>query len=147
MLIIPFGFIGALMGHLVMGYSLTMLAMIALLGLAGILINDSIVLVVNIQEHIDRGKAVRDAVITGTKERLRAVILTSTTTVFGLMPLLFERSLQAQFLKPMAIAMSWGVAVGTALILIVVPSSLGILNDITTLRDKRKQAKLAKTPA
>ncbi len=139
MAIIPFGFIGAVMGHFVMGYDLTMLAMIALLGLAGILINDSIVLVVQIQEHVDQKMPIRDAIIIGTKERLRAVILTSATTVLGLLPLLFERSLQAQFLKPMAITMSWGVGIGTIIILFIVPSFLGILNDIKTRFTRRQQ--------
>ena len=139
MAIIPFGFIGAVMGHFVMGYDVTMLAMIALLGLAGILINDSIVLVVQIQEHVDEGMPQREAIVAGTKERLRAVILTSATTVLGLLPLLFERSLQAQFLKPMAITMSWGVGIGTVIILFIVPSFLGILNDIKGATSRRKQ--------
>ena len=141
MLIIPFGFIGAVFGHWLMGYDLNMLAMIALLGLAGILINDSIVLVVQIQQHIDEGKGLRDSITQGTKERLRAVILTSTTTIFGLLPLLFEQSLQAAFLKPMAISMAFGVAVGTLLILFIVPSFLGILNDISNLFIRRREEK------
>ncbi len=140
MAIIPFGFIGAVLGHFVMGYDITILALIALLGLAGILINDSIVLVVQIQEYTRKGMDMRDAVVNGTKDRLRAVILTSATTVFGLLPLLFERSLQAAFLKPMAISISWGVTVGTVLILFIVPSFLGILNDIKGVIQRRKQA-------
>lgn len=141
MAIIPFGFIGAVFGHFIMGYDVTMLAMIALLGLAGILINDSIVLVINIQEHLDRGQGLREAITIGTKERLRAVVLTSTTTVFGLLPLLFEQSLQAAFLKPMAITMAFGVAIGTLLILLVVPSFLGILEDAANANKSRKEAK------
>ncbi len=129
MAIIPFGFIGAVFGHMVMGYDLTILTMIALLGLSGILVNDSIVLVTQIEKHMESGYAAREAVIMGARDRLRAVILTSVTTVFGLLPLLFERSLQAQFLKPIAITISFGVGFGTFLVLIIVPALFGMIDD------------------
>ncbi len=129
MSIIPFGLIGAILGHMVMGYPLTFLTMIALLGLSGILVNDSIVLVTQVQKHLQAGLAMREAAIQGAKDRLRAVLLTSITTIAGLTPLLFERSLQAEFLKPMAITISFGLLVGTALVLVVVPAFLGLQDD------------------
>jgi len=129
MSIIPFGLIGAVLGHLVMGFDLTLLSFVALLGLAGILVNDSIILVDQIDNRMDEGDNVRDAVIGGVQDRLRAVLLTSLTTVGGLAPLLFETSLQAQFLLPMAITLAWGLATATFLVLLLVPAVLGIQED------------------
>lgn len=134
MTIIPFGLIGAILGHMVLGYDLTILSMVALLGLSGILVNDSIILVSTIDEHLRRdGKPVREAVIDGTCERLRAVLLTSLTTIGGLVPLLFETSLQAQFLIPMAITLVFGLMGTTFLVLLVVPALLAIQEDARSL--------------
>lgn len=129
MAIIPFGLVGAVLGHLAMGFDLTLLSFVALLGLAGILVNDSIILVAQIDHRLDEGEDVRTAVIGGVEDRLRAVLLTSLTTVGGLLPLLFETSLQAQFLLPMAITLAWGLATATFLVLLVVPAILGIQED------------------
>lgn len=129
MSIIPFGLVGAVIGHMAMGFDLTLLSFVALLGLAGILVNDSIILVDQIDNRMDGGDRVRDAVIGGVQDRLRAVLLTSLTTVGGLLPLLFETSLQAQFLLPMAITLAWGLATATFLVLLVVPAILGIQED------------------
>ena len=143
MSIIPFGLVGAVLGHLVMGYDLTVLSLMALMGLAGILVNDSIILVTHIDRLIASGLETRAAVIQGVKDRLRAVILTSLTTIFGLMPLLFETSLQAQFLIPMAITLVWGVGLATILVLVLAPSILGVQEDVRRmggwLRDKMTQ--------
>ncbi len=128
--VIPLGFIGAVLGHLALGYNLTMLSMIAMIGLSGIVINDSIVLVTTIDER-RRRQTVFDAVVQGTCERLRAVLLTSLTTIGGLAPLLFETSLQAQFLIPMALTIVAGLAVATVLILFVVPSLVAIQGDFS----------------
>jgi hypothetical protein len=129
MAIIPFGLIGAVLGHLALGYDLTILSMVALLGLSGILVNDSIILVASIDRHLADGEHVRGSIVDGTCERLRAVILTSLTTIGGLTPLLFETSLQAQFLIPMAITLVFGLMVTTFLVLLVVPSLLAIQED------------------
>jgi multidrug efflux pump subunit AcrB len=129
MAIIPFGLIGAVLGHLALGYDLTILSMVALLGLSGILVNDSIILVASIDRHLADGEDVRGSIVDGTCERLRAVILTSLTTIGGLTPLLFETSLQAQFLIPMAITLVFGLMVTTFLVLLVVPSLLAIQED------------------
>ena len=130
MLIIPFGVIGAIVGHYVMGFPLTILSFMGLLGLTGILVNDSIILVIRLDERLAEGEDIETAAIGASQDRLRAVLLTSLTTIGGLMPLLFERSLQAQFLLPMAITLVFGLAVATALVLFLVPAFVGIGSDM-----------------
>ncbi|TCD16505.1 efflux RND transporter permease subunit [Oricola cellulosilytica] len=130
MLIIPFGVVGAVIGHWLLGYQLTILSMIGLLGLAGILVNDSIILVSRYDERLRSGEEVDEACIGASRDRLRAVLLTSLTTIGGLIPLLFEKSLQAQFLMPMAITMVFGLAMATLLVLFLVPALIGIGYDI-----------------
>ena len=129
MAVVPFGVIGAVIGHLVMGYDLTILSLIALLGLSGILVNDSIILVTTIDRRLAEGEEPRLAVVNGTCSRLRAVLLTSLTTIGGLAPLLFETSFQAQFLIPMAVTLCFGLAVNTFLVLLLVPALIGIQAD------------------
>ncbi len=123
---IPFGVIGAVVGHYVMGIDLTILSLFGLFGLSGIVVNDSIILVTFYKRLRDEGLAVREAIIEAACQRLRAVLLTSMTTIAGLTPLLFETSLQAQFLIPMAVSISFGLAFATVLVLIVIPSQLAI---------------------
>ncbi|HMB47615.1 MAG TPA: efflux RND transporter permease subunit, partial [Afifellaceae bacterium] len=130
MLIIPFGFVGAVFGHWLMGFDLTILSLFGLLGLSGILVNDSIILVARLNERLAQGDAIDTAAIGASRDRLRAVLLTSLTTIGGLTPMLFETSQQAQFLMPMAITMVFGLAVATLLVLFLVPSLIGIGNDI-----------------
>ena len=130
MLIIPFGLVGAVFGHWLLGYNLTVLSFIGLLGLSGILVNDSIVLVSRLDERLAEGEVLQDAVVGASRDRLRAVLLTSLTTIGGLIPLLFEKSLQAQFLLPMAITIVFGLALATLLVLFIVPSLIGIGADI-----------------
>jgi len=134
MSVIPFGFVGAAFGHFIMGYDLTILSLVALVGLSGIVVNDSIILVSTVKEHLDMGKEPMVAIARGTIERLRAVILTSATTIGGLTPLMFETSLQAQFLIPMAITLVFGLMVATMLVLVVVPALLAVLEDIKKIR-------------
>ncbi|MXN65971.1 MMPL family transporter [Stappia sp. GBMRC 2046] len=133
MAIIPFGVVGAVVGHYLMGFDLTILSMIGLLGLAGILVNDSIILVARTDERLAEGEDIAGAAIGASQDRLRAVLLTSLTTIGGLMPLLFEKSLQAQFLMPMAITIVFGLASATVLVLILVPVLMGIGADIANL--------------
>ncbi|WP_417517321.1 efflux RND transporter permease subunit [Minwuia sp.] len=130
MSIIPFGLIGAVVGHLVLGYDLSILSMVALIGLAGILVNNSIILVAAIDDRVVAGEAPMDAIVGGACDRLRAVTLTSITTIVGLTPLMFETSLQAQFLIPMAITIVFGLATASVLVLFVIPALLGMLEDI-----------------
>ena len=129
MAIIPFGFVGAVFGHYVAGYNLTIISMIGLLGLSGILVNDSIVLVSRIRERLLAGDALEEAAVGGACDRFRAVLLTSLTTIGGLLPLIFETSRQAQFLIPMALTLVFGLATATVLVLVLVPSLIAIGSD------------------
>lgn len=130
MAIIPLSFVGAMAGHWLLGYDLTILSMIALVGLAGIVVNDSIILVTTIDGRIRNGEPLYQAIIDGTRDRLRAVILTSLTTIGGLTPLLFEGSFQAQFLIPMAITLVFGLMATTLLVLLVIPALIAVQGDI-----------------
>ncbi|NIR29762.1 MAG: efflux RND transporter permease subunit [Gammaproteobacteria bacterium] len=123
---IPFGLVGALAGHWLMGIELTILSLFGLFGLAGIVVNDAIILVTFYKGLRERGSATRDAIVEAACQRLRAVLLTSLTTIGGLTPLLFETSLQAQFLIPMAVSISFGLAFATLLVLVVIPALLCI---------------------
>jgi len=127
MAIIPFGVVGALFGHYLMGITPTILSMFGLFALSGILVNDSIILVVFYKHLREKGMAVKEAIIEAACQRLRAVLLTSLTTIAGLLPLLFETSLQAQFLIPMAVSISFGLAFATFLVLLLVPTLLSAL--------------------
>ncbi len=130
MAIIPFGAVGAILGHMVMGTALTILSLIGLLGLSGILVNDSIILVTEVNNRLERGESLYEAAVGASQDRLRAVLLTSLTTCGGLLPLLFETSRQAQFLLPMAITMVFGLAAATILVLVLVPVMVGVGGDI-----------------
>ncbi|MBL4906617.1 MAG: efflux RND transporter permease subunit, partial [Sneathiella sp.] len=140
MSIIPFGIVGAIFGHYLLGFNLTILSLIALLGLAGILVNNSIILVSVVNERLSHGEDYKNAVIDGTCDRLRAVLLTSLTTIGGLTPLLFETSLQAQFLIPMAITLVFGLMVATFLVLFLVPALLLIQEDFGRMSSYLKRA-------
>lgn len=124
MIAIPFGLTGAIFGHFLLGMDLTILSLFGFFGLSGIVINDSIVLITFYQKMRDKGLDVLSAIEEAACQRLRAVLLTSLTTIAGLTPILFETSLQAKFLIPMATAIVFGLAFGTVLILLVVPSVL-----------------------
>ncbi len=123
---IPFGLIGAFAGHWLLGIDLTILSLFGLFGLSGIVVNDSIILVVFFKGLVEDGMRTSDAIIEAACLRLRAVLLTSLTTIGGLLPLMFETSLQAQFLIPMAVSISFGLAFATVLVLLVIPSLLHI---------------------
>lgn len=124
MIIIPFGFIGGLWGHVLMDKDITVLSLFGFFGLSGIVVNNSIILLVFYQRFRKSEMSVHDAIVEATCSRLRAVLLTSLTTIGGLTPLLFETSIQAQFLIPMAITLAFGLAFATLLVLLVVPSLL-----------------------
>ena len=128
MSIIPLGFVGAVLGHFLWGADLTILSVFAILGLAGIVINDSIVLVTTIDER-QKTESLEAAAIHGACDRLRAVALTSATTIGGLTPLLFETSVQAQFLIPMAITIVFGLVVTTLVVLLLVPAMIVLQGD------------------
>lgn len=136
--VVPLGFIGVSLGHFFTGFDLTILSMVGMIGLSGIVINDSIVLIVAITDHEQEGKPVHRAIEDGACDRLRAVILTSLTTISGLLPLCFETSLQAQFLIPVALTIVAGLATATFLILFVVPAMLAIGHDLRGLAGMRR---------
>ena len=126
MFIIPFGIVGAIWGHVAMGQDVTLLSLFGFFGLSGIVVNDSIILLVFYKQLREKGMDIAEAVIEASCSRLRAVLLTSLTTIAGLTPLLFETSLQAQFLIPMAISLAFGLAFATLLVLFVIPCLLMI---------------------
>lgn len=120
MSIIPFGAIGALAGHWIMGMDLTMLSLLGMMALVGVVVNDSLVLVDFINQH-RRSGTLQEAILNAGVARFRPVMLTSLTTFIGLMPLLFEQSTQAQFLIPMAISLGFGILFATVITLLLVP--------------------------
>ncbi|MBW2607766.1 MAG: efflux RND transporter permease subunit [Deltaproteobacteria bacterium] len=133
MMAIPFGLIGAILGHLVMGMQLTMISLFGIVALSGIVVNDSLILIDFINRAARNGMEIETAVIESGKVRFRPVMLTSITTIAGLFPLLLERSFQAQFLIPMAISISFGLLVATLLTLLYVPALYLIIVDIKNL--------------
>ena len=129
MSVIPFGIIGAVAGHWVMGYTLSMMSILGILALTGVIVNDSLVLVDAVNKQRARGEAFVEAVLNAGVIRFRPIILTSLTTFFGLMPLLVEKSTTAQFLIPMGISLGFGILFATAITLILVPVNLMIAYD------------------
>lgn len=129
LLTIPLGISGAILGHWLLGLNLTMLSWFGFFGLSGIVINDAIILVTFYRELRSQGMSIKEAIVEASCQRLRAVLLTSLTTVAGLLPLLFETSLQAQFLIPMAVSISFGLAYATVLILFVIPTLISIIEE------------------
>jgi len=131
MSVIPFGIIGAIIGHWIMGVTLTILSVLGLLALIGVVINDSLVLVDFInQQHRQGGEKLRSAVERAGVVRFRPVMLTSLTTFFGLLPLLMDQSSSARFLVPMAISLGFGILFATMITLILVPTNIMIADDI-----------------
>lgn len=135
---IPFALIGAVVGHWLMGYPLTILSMIGLVALTGIVVNDSLILISFINRRISDGAEVREAVIEAAMRRLRPILLTSATTVLGLAPLLLEQSFQARFLIPMGISISAGLIFATVLTLLAVPALYLILTDVQGIAGRVK---------
>lgn len=129
MSVIPFGLIGAVFGHLIMFKPISMLSLLGILALTGVLVNDSLILVDYINEQIRKGVQLSKALRTAGMLRFRPILLTSMTTFAGLTPILLERSLQAQFLIPMAISLAFGILFGTLITLILVPTLYVVLED------------------
>jgi len=126
---IPFGLVGAVAGHLIMGHNLSLLSLFGIVGLAGVVVNDSLVLIDATTRLRNEGSTAHDAITRAGALRFRAIILTSLTTFAGLSPMLLERSLQAQFLIPMAISLGFGVLFATGITLLLVPALYMILED------------------
>ena len=119
--VIPFGMIGALIGHFLVGIPFSALSVYGIIALAGVVVNDSIILVDFINKSIEQGKDVFSAVVEAGTERFRAIMLTSLTTFFGLLPILIEDSLSAQFVTPMAVSLGFGIMFATVITLILIP--------------------------
>ena len=126
---VPMGFVGAVAGHLIMDFGLSMISMMGIIALSGVVVNDSLVLVDAVERFREEGLGVHDAIITGAQRRLRPILLTSLTTFFGLAPMIFETSIQARFLIPMALSLGFGVLFATFIILLLVPAIYLILED------------------
>jgi multidrug efflux pump subunit AcrB len=127
---IPFGFVGAALGHYVLGMPLTFISMMGILALAGVVVNDSLVLVDFINRYRRQEEDLERAVVEAAIRRFRPIFLTSMTTFFGLLPMLLETSMQAKFLIPMAVSLAFGVLFATFVILFLVPSVYLVLEDI-----------------
>lgn len=130
---IPFGLIGAIVGHFIMGLDITMISIFGIVALSGIVVNDSLILIDFINTRVRQGEKVFEAVMEAGQNRFRPVLLTSVTTVAGLAPLLSETSFQAQFLIPMAASISFGLAAATLLTLVFVPALYVVVADVTNI--------------
>jgi len=127
---IPLGMVGSVFGHFLLGYELTLMSVFGMVALAGIIVNDSLLVMDQINKFIRDGMSVMDAAVFAGRSRFRAVILTTITTVAGLLPMLLERSSQAQSLIPMAISVAFGLIIATSLTLFVVPAMFLVVNDV-----------------
>jgi multidrug efflux pump subunit AcrB len=140
MSVIPFGLIGAVLGHVVLGYDLSIISIFGLIALSGIVVNDSLVLIVTANRLREEGLSAREALVQAGVRRFRAIMLTSLTTFFGLMPIIFETSNQARFLIPMAISLGFGVLFVTFLVLLLTPAIYMMLEDILALARRLRGA-------
>jgi len=138
MFTVPFGIIGAVFGHLLLGYNLSIMSIFGIVALTGVVVNDGIVLIERVNENIAEGMLFFDAILSGGARRFRAIFLTSLSTVGGLTPLIMETDLQAKFLIPMALSMAAGIAFATVLTLVLVPSLLALLSDARILVHRLK---------
>ena len=130
MSVIPFGIIGALFGHLIQGLAMSVLSLCGIVALAGVVVNDSLILVDFVNRAREQGQSVRQAAVDSGCYRFRAIILTSLTTFVGLVPIILERSLQAQIVIPMATSLAFGILFSTVVTLILVPLLYIILDDV-----------------
>lgn len=122
MSVIPFGVVGAIFGHLIMGLDLSATSMWGIIGLVGVVVNDSLVMVDQMNRRLNSGSPVRAAVIAGAKRRFRPIFVTSATTFLGFVPLIFESNIQAQFLIPLGVSVGFGIVVATGILMMIVPA-------------------------
>jgi multidrug efflux pump subunit AcrB len=130
---IPFGIVGAIFGHLIMGFNLSFVSLFGIVGLSGVVVNDALVLIYRANRIREQGITAHKAVTQAAALRFRAIILTSLTTFAGLVPILLERSLQARFLIPMAVSLGYGVLFATGITLLLIPCGYMILDDVQRL--------------
>lgn len=129
MSVIPFGLVGAVIGHVALGYDLSLMSMMGVVALSGVVVNDSLIMVVAVNEFQASGMTRMEALLAGGQRRFRPIILTSLTTFFGLSPMILETSVQARFLIPMAISLGFGVLVATFITLLLVPAVYAVSED------------------
>ncbi len=127
---IPFGLVGAVIGHMIMGYSLSIISMMGLVALAGVVVNDSLVMIVHANDLRRQGSSAIEAIQQAGIRRFRPILLTTITTFGGLAPMIFETSRQARFMIPMAISLGYGILFATLITLLLVPSLYLIIEDI-----------------
>ena len=127
---IPFGFIGAILGHIMLGYNLSLISILGMIALSGVVINSSIVLTSVVNDNLGSGMTLRDSVIDGSVRRFRPIFLSVTTTFLGVFPMILETSKEARFLIPMAISLGVGVLFSAVITLFIVPCNYLILDDI-----------------
>jgi multidrug efflux pump subunit AcrB len=136
---IPFGLVGALLGHLLMGYDLSLISVLGIVALSGVVVNDSLVLIAAVNDYRKEGKDPLEAVASGGARRFRPILLTSLTTFLGLTPMILETSVQARFLIPMAISLGFGVLFVTVITLVIVPAAYMATEDVKKLGKKTKE--------
>ncbi|MFI4910427.1 MAG: efflux RND transporter permease subunit [Sedimentisphaeraceae bacterium JB056] len=140
MVSIPFGIVGAIIGHIIMGYSLSIVSMLGIVALAGVVVNDSLVLIEFANRRRQENKdTAHDAVLASATQRFRPILLTTLTTFGGLMPMIFETERSARFLIPMAISLGFGVVFATSITLLLVPSLYMVVEDIKDKAEKTKE--------
>ncbi|VVS93912.1 efflux RND transporter permease subunit [Desulfoluna spongiiphila] len=139
MFAIPFGIVGAIFGHLLMGYNLSMLSLFGVIALSGVVVNDSLLMIDRINTNRARGMTILEGTREAGQRRFRPILLTSLTTFFGLVPMILETSVQAQFLIPMAISLGFGILFATLITLLLIPSLYMILEDARGALWQRKE--------
>ncbi|MYH16106.1 MAG: efflux RND transporter permease subunit [Gammaproteobacteria bacterium] len=122
MAVIPFGVVGVILGHLALGITFTTTAILGILGLSGVVVNDSLVMIDFIDQRLRDGAPARTAIIEGAKGRFRPIMLTSLTTFLGFTPLILEQAIQAQYLRPFAASLGFGIAITTAILMMLIPA-------------------------
>jgi len=147
MSVIPFGIVGAILGHLMLGHAVSVLSICGIIALSGVVVNDSLIMVDFVNRARQEGHRLMDAAISAGTQRFRAIILTSLTTFMGLVPIMFERSLQAQVVIPMAISLAFGILFATVITLLLVPALYVILDDIKNGLTRNKRSTLASEPS
>ena len=145
MVAIPFGIVGAIMGHIIMGYQLSILSFFGVVALSGVVVNDALILIDKINQNRRAGMSSYNAVIKGSTRRFRPILLTSLTTFFGLMPMIMETSVQARFLIPMAISLGFGIMFATGITLILIPSLYMIMEDFRGGESPGEKASVPRT--
>jgi multidrug efflux pump subunit AcrB len=129
---IPFGIVGAVIGHILLGHDLSLISLMGVIALSGVVVNDSLIMI----DYANRNRgelSAFDAILKAGVRRFRPIVLTTATTFFGLTPIILEKSLQAQYIVPMAISLGFGIVFATAIILLLVPCLYLILEDLVTI--------------